>query len=453
MISAHGAKILVGDAALEIHPDPLEAALTGSSEVAEVPLADVTSISVREGDKWDAARVVLESANGTTTIRFAPGDDQGPEQLRALVDAARSGKKISTDSIPDFNFVAVDVETANQQWGSICQIGLARVVDGEIVERASWLCRPPAGLDQFDPFNVDCHGITAEAVASEPRVGELLEQFDSFVGDFPVVAHNAYFDASALRYAALASGRAIPQITFGCSLAQSRAAHLGVANHRLPTVAEFFGAELENHHDACADAEACARVMIGLARRAEHVGSLAHYVHSTGFALGSVDDARVTPVLKDLSGAQTALQLGSSTDAARGKTGGTTKTREPGTDGTAGKSGRGPAPWQSVATPDTIPEPAVDADPDSPLYGQHVTLTGEFDPFDKGRLWDGIAERGGQVGKNVTKKTTILVVGEWATTTSKEKRARELMEKGQSIEIWPADKLLDILGLSEEPPF
>ena len=148
-------------------------------------------------------------------------------------------------------------------------------------------------------------------------------------------------------------------------------------------------------------------------------------------------------MLKDLSGAQTALQ---SASAAEEKS-------EPDENGSSGKSGRGPAPWQSVATPDTIPEPAVDADPESPLYEQNVTLTGEFEPFDKGQLWDGIAARGGQVGKNVTKKTTILVVGEWASMTSKEKRARELMEKGQEIEIWPADKLLDILGLNEQPPF
>ncbi len=65
----------------------------------------------------------------------------------------------------------------------------------------------------------------------------------------------------------------------------------------------------------------------------------------------------------------------------------------------------------------------------------------------------GIAECGAQVGKNVTKKTTILVTGEWATMTSKEKRARELIEKGQELAIWPADKLLQVLGLDEEPPF
>lgn len=448
MISAHGSTILVTDTALEIHPDPLEAALTGSSEATVLALADVARISVHPGDAWDAARVVVAGDAGETVIRFGPGDDTGPEQLRSIVEAARSGKKISTDSIPGFSFVAFDVETANRHWGSICQMGLVRVVDGEITERASWLCRPPAGIDEFDPFNVDCHGITADDVADKPVVGELFEQFNDFVGDLPVVAHNAYFDASALRYAALASGHAVPAITFGCSLAQSRAAALDVANHRLPTVAAHFGLALDNHHDACADAEACAGVMLGLARRAEHAGTLADFVHSAGFALGSVGDARVIPVLKDFSGAQTALQVASSAaKEGNGPAGSSGNAEKP------GKSGRGPAPWQSVATPDTIPEPAVDADPDSPLYDQHVTLTGEFEPFDKGQLWDGIAARGGQVGKNVTKKTTILVVGEWASMTSKEKRARELMEKGQDIEIWPADKLLDVLGLSEQPPF
>ena len=57
------------------------------------------------------------------------------------------------------------------------------------------------------------------------------------------------------------------------------------------------------------------------------------------------------------------------------------------------------------------------------------------------------------MGKNVTKKTTILVVGTWATKTSKEKKAEEYQAKGQEIEIWQTDRLLSVLGLDEEPPF
>ncbi|WP_460490895.1 BRCT domain-containing protein, partial [Corynebacterium nasicanis] len=115
------------------------------------------------------------------------------------------------------------------------------------------------------------------------------------------------------------------------------------------------------------------------------------------------------------------------------------------------------APWQSVATPDVIPEANPDADPTGPLFGQHVTLTGDFEPFDKGRLWSAIADLGAGVGKNVTKKTSILVAGTWATKTSKEKRAEELIAQGQDIQIWSGEQLLAVLGLeeqdSEQPPF
>jgi len=37
--------------------------------------------------------------------------------------------------------------------------------------------------------------------------------------------------------------------------------------------------------------------------------------------------------------------------------------------------------------------------------------------------------------------------------TSKEKRARELQDKGQDIQIWQASQLLEALGLDEKPPF
>ena len=57
------------------------------------------------------------------------------------------------------------------------------------------------------------------------------------------------------------------------------------------------------------------------------------------------------------------------------------------------------------------------------------------------------------MGKNVTKKTTLLVVGEWAKKTSKEKRAEELQEKGQDITMWSGAQLFSELELDAEPPF
>lgn len=312
-------------------------------------------------------------------------------------------------------------------------------------------------------------------MADCPGVGELIASVEEFVGDLPLVAHNAQFDASALRDAAIASGVAVPKLMFACTLAQSRATKLDVVNHKLPTLAEHFGIALDNHHDAGADAYACAGIMVGLARKATYEGSLMGFVHDAGYALGSIDTDRVTPVLRDRSGAMRALQVqkvqgggmaaavdavsqpqgnnqGDSSsrgaqpapeDASADAQGGDPALFDP---ASVGKPKRSAPPWQAVATPDTIPDPNPEADPNSALYGENVTLTGDFEPYDKGELWAGIAHHGGQVGKNVTKKTTILVTGEWATMTSKEKRARELQEKGQEIQIWTAEQLLDALG-------
>ena len=107
--------------------------------------------------------------------------------------------------------------------------------------------------------------------------------------------------------------------------------------------------------------------------------------------------------------------------------------------------------WRAVATPDTVPEPNTEADANNPVFGQNVTVTGDFAPYEKGEIWDMIAEAGGTVGKNVTKKTTMLVIGEWNSMTSKEKRARELKDKGQEITLWTFDEFLSALGKTRRP--
>lgn len=109
------------------------------------------------------------------------------------------------------------------------------------------------------------------------------------------------------------------------------------------------------------------------------------------------------------------------------------------------KQRRSPAPWAKVATPDVVPEANEEADIDGPIYGQTVCVTGDVEPYDKGEVWDMIASRGGVVAKNVTKKTTMLIVGEWHSMTSKEKRARELQDKGQELQIIGFQEFLQLI--------
>jgi DNA polymerase III subunit epsilon len=59
------------------------------------------------------------------------------------------------------SWVAIDFETANETRGSACALGVAIVEADHVVERASWLIRPPTL--HFNPYNLMIHGITAAA--------------------------------------------------------------------------------------------------------------------------------------------------------------------------------------------------------------------------------------------------------------------------------------------------
>lgn len=133
MISALGTRVVVTGAAAEIHPEELEAALRGSSEPTVINLDDITNTEVRSGDSWDESTVAIESGGETVTVRFAPGDTEGPQQLCALL----TGESVNVDTITGFSFVAVAVHTASQDWGSVDRVDLARVTDGEVTERFS----------------------------------------------------------------------------------------------------------------------------------------------------------------------------------------------------------------------------------------------------------------------------------------------------------------------------
>ena len=63
------------------------------------------------------------------------------------------------------NFLALDVETANADYSSICQIGIAEFRDGQVVSKWSTLINPEA---YFDDFNVQIHGITEDDVEDAP---------------------------------------------------------------------------------------------------------------------------------------------------------------------------------------------------------------------------------------------------------------------------------------------
>lgn len=108
----------------------------------------------------------------------------------------------------DQNFVALDLETANADLRSICQIGIAEFRDGILIEEWETLVNP---LDWFDPVNVGIHGITEEAVTEAPDFSSIAPRLAAKIRGRIVVTHT-HFDRSALTQAFEAVETEFPEI-------------------------------------------------------------------------------------------------------------------------------------------------------------------------------------------------------------------------------------------------
>lgn len=86
-------------------------------------------------------------------------------------------------------FVAIDVETANSEQSSICQIGLVKFKDGEVVDSFDMLVNPQT---HFSGMNVSIHGITEEDVKGKPIFPELHQELIEFIGNHYLIHHTAF---------------------------------------------------------------------------------------------------------------------------------------------------------------------------------------------------------------------------------------------------------------------
>lgn len=159
------------------------------------------------------------------------------------------------------DFAAIDFETANRNPSSVCSVGIVVVREGKIVERFYRLIHPAPNY--YAPGNVRVHGLTREDTDAADYFPEVWAEAVQIIEGLPLVAHFARFDEGCLKAAFNRYGMTYPDYEFYCTCVGSRR-HFGtrLPNHRLPTVARMCGFNLENHHNAIADAEACAHIAL-----------------------------------------------------------------------------------------------------------------------------------------------------------------------------------------------
>jgi DNA polymerase III subunit epsilon len=165
------------------------------------------------------------------------------------------------------DFTAIDFETANSNSASACSVGLVKVRDGEVVDQAGWLIKPPFGYDGFNEWNTRIHGIMAPDVADALLWSEQLPDLVAFADGDALVAHNAGFDMGVIKAACAASFVDCPDFRYLCSLRVARKTY-NLDSYRLPVAAMAAGFEDFHHHDALDDSRACAAIVIHAAGRA-----------------------------------------------------------------------------------------------------------------------------------------------------------------------------------------
>ena len=95
------------------------------------------------------------------------------------------------------NFIAVDVETANADMASICQVGFVKYQDGVPVQEWHSLVDPE---DYFDGINVSIHGINEARVAGAPVLPDLADRIRATLAENISVCHT-HFDRVAFSQA------------------------------------------------------------------------------------------------------------------------------------------------------------------------------------------------------------------------------------------------------------
>ena len=157
------------------------------------------------------------------------------------------------------NFNVIDVETANADRASICQIGIVHVREGVITDHWQSLVNPNVW---FDPLNVSIHGINAKDVKNSPSLSDIRGELYRLSGSI-LISHTS-FDRVAIERALTKHNLEPLRVTWLDSARIVRRAwpeQYGKSGWGLKKVATDLDIVF-SHHDALEDAKAAAEIVL-----------------------------------------------------------------------------------------------------------------------------------------------------------------------------------------------
>jgi len=181
------------------------------------------------------------------------------------------------------NFIAIDFETANSNRSSICSVGIAIVENGKLLGTEHIYLKPTP--NHYDAFNTYLHGICDKDTKNEKTFKEQWKHLKKHFHNKTIVAHNASFDCSVLRFTLDDANLAYPDLDYHCTLMLAKET-LPLAAHTLADVSKHFKIKLK-HHNAESDAQAAALIALKLCDKYK-ASSLEQLSISFGFKIGKI---------------------------------------------------------------------------------------------------------------------------------------------------------------------
>jgi len=202
------------------------------------------------------------------SLRFeevkAPGDQLRRNQLVSIQRLQQAGFDVAVTAVnwyrdPMQPYVVVDIETTggNNTYNRITEIGMVKVVAGEVIDTYQTLINPQRRI----PSTITrLTGISDDMVADAPLFCEIAEQVATFTDDAVFVAHNVNFDYGFIKqeFARLEKPFRRPKL---CTVREMRRVKPGLESYSLANLTGHFQIHMQQHHRALSDAKAAAALL------------------------------------------------------------------------------------------------------------------------------------------------------------------------------------------------